>query len=70
MRTVFIFFCVAVLMLGFLATVQADPPPLSEERTDPDKPDQPTPVAEPLSLALLGGGLLGLYGLHKKFKQD
>ncbi len=70
MSRMMIFLCAALLVAGFTVTAAAAPGGLTTPKTSTDKPAPPTPVPEPLSIALLGGGLLGLYGLTKKFDKD
>ena len=65
MNKIQFFLCTAILVLGFGASVQAAHRPVLRPASPP-----PTPVPEPVSIALLGGGLVGLYGLKKKFGKD
>lgn len=65
MNKFLLFLCTAVLVLGFASSALAGP----DLRPTKPKP-APTPVPEPLTMALLGGGLVGLYGLKKKLGKD
>lgn len=67
MSKFFVFLCTAILVLGFATSALAAlGPGVKPVKQAP----APTPVPEPLTLALLGGGLVGLYGLKKKFGDD
>jgi hypothetical protein len=65
-----VFLCTMILILGFVSTVQADQISVKRLKADTNRPATPTPVPEPLSIALFGGGLLGLYGLTKRFGKN
>ena len=69
MNKIQVFLCTAILVLGFMASANADSR-TSHTATAKKKPVAPTPVPEPMTMALLGGGLVGLYGLKKKFDKD